>query len=86
MWFRGVCFSLTLALILLLLLLLQTTVREVMSSPPVACKADATVRGELQLLVSLPTAHQWQLCTNYSRSTAEPVCPPGVGFVPAVSP
>jgi hypothetical protein len=34
-------------------LLLQSTVREVMSSPPVACKADATVRGEQQMTVKL---------------------------------
>jgi hypothetical protein len=45
-----------LLLLLLLLLLLQTTVREVMSSPPVACRANATVRGE-QLRLAAPDSN-----------------------------
>jgi hypothetical protein len=53
--------SLTCVLLLLLLLLPQTTVREVMSSPPVACRANATVRGELLLRCCFAaSAHKMQ--------------------------
>jgi hypothetical protein len=55
----------------LLLLLPQTTVREVMSSPPVACRANATVRGEalMLLLLLLFSYHR----AVYMRSVRRPV-------------